>query len=138
MNQTRGYNGLGEAVKLLQLSELIATSTKAIIKEWSNGPTSEDTTLPSRELYELQRTLISAAGMVTELVQDPAMRLLEVSNQYFEARALFIAAEKRIPDILSEAGGNGLSVDDLGLKIGIESRKLCMNSSSDCTSSAEH
>ena len=55
--------------------------------------------------------MLAAVGMVTELVSDPSSRLLEVSSQYFEARALRIAAERRIPDLLAKGQGQGQLVD---------------------------
>lgn len=82
---------------------------------------------PSREVFDLQRNLLAAAGKLTELTSSPSSRLLEVSSQYFEARALHIAADKRIPDILSNAAGGSLHISALAAKVGIEPRKLCMS-----------
>lgn len=81
--------------------------------------------LPDRELFDHQRTLLAAAGTLTELVSEPQDRLLEVSSQYFEARALHIAADARIPNILAKYGDRGLAIDALASEVGIESRKLC-------------
>lgn len=58
--------------------------------------------LPSRRLYEAQRTLIALTGTLTELVAEPSLRILEVGCQYWESRALFIACERRIPDLLAQ------------------------------------
>lgn len=82
-------------------------------------------TLTDRELFDHQRTLLAAAGTLTELVSEPQNRLLEVSSQYFEARALHIAADARIPNILAKHGDSGLAVETLAAEVGIESRKLC-------------
>jgi hypothetical protein len=41
-----------------------------------------------------------------------------------ESRALYIAAERKIPDILAEAGEKGLAIQTLAEKTGIEYRKL--------------
>ena len=41
-----------------------------------------------------------------------------------ESRALFIAAERNIPDLLAEAGHDGLHVEALAEKTNIESKKL--------------
>lgn len=81
--------------------------------------------LPDRELFDHQRTLLAAAGTLTELVSEPQNRLLEVSSQYFEARALHIAADARIPNILAKHGDSGLAIEALAAEVGIESRKLC-------------
>lgn len=81
--------------------------------------------LPDRELFDHQRTLLAAAGTLTELVSEPQNRLLEVSSQYFEARALHIAADARIPNILAKHGESGVAIEALASEVGIESRKLC-------------
>lgn len=124
--------------KLRQLSGLI---TKAIdetitILESSSHDASGKPVVgnpPEWPLFDKRRTLLAAAGLLTELVSDPSNRLLEVSSQYFEARALHIAADARIPDLLSTSGSRGLHVQDLSSKIGIESRKLCMSQYSAAT-----
>ncbi len=120
---------LQDAVQLVQLTELISTTSRRLLSEWAEeAKTSaeEDTeskSLPSQALHEAQRTLLAAAGLLTELVSEPSSRLLEVSSSYFEARALHIAAEKRIPDLLAGKSG-GVEVGFLGEKTGIEPRKL--------------
>ena len=104
---------------------------KNVIKAWAHPASphargvsgSED--LATRELFDAQRILLAAAGMFTELVATPSARLLEVSSQYNESRALHIAAALRIPDILAGDAG-GISMDDLSSSVGVELRKLCM------------
>jgi hypothetical protein len=123
-----------DIVTLLQVVELIQDSAKQLINEWSKPSISGEKTtnlsdaLPSQGVYEAQRRLISATGKITELVADPSSRLIEFSTQYFETRALHIAAELRIADHLS-ASSNGLGVKALSEKVGIEEKKLCMPSS---------
>ena len=123
---------LADAHKLLQLLDLVAGSIRSVIAAWASpaaettGPAGNEN-LASWELFQAQRTLLSATGVLTELVANPSSRLLEVSSQYNESRALHIAASLRVPDLLAEAtknGSKGLSVEDLSAKIGIESRKL--------------
>ncbi|KAI8932345.1 hypothetical protein NX059_010538 [Plenodomus lindquistii] len=80
--------------------------------------------LPSKALFDAQRTLLATAGKLTELISEPSVRVLEMSSQYFEARYLHIAAEKRIPDILAGSGNAGVHVDTIAKTIGVESRKL--------------
>lgn len=78
----------------------------------------------------MQKTVLAAAGSLIELISEPSNRLIEVSMQYFEARALHLAAERRIPDLLSSRARDGdqvagLSVEEIGNETGIEPRKLC-------------
>ncbi|MCJ1467792.1 hypothetical protein MMC07_006417 [Pseudocyphellaria aurata] len=128
--------------QLLQLTELIAVTGRQIIDEWSKESEerkdavlpddgfSTSASLPSRELHEMQRTVKAAAGSLIELVEEPGHRLLEVTSQYFEARALHVAAERRIPDLLSSAlvrnkdQSAGLSVKEIGNATGVEPLKL--------------
>ncbi len=130
----RQPRSIDDAVRLLQLSELIASSTRTVIDEWTKeskraGTTGEDgspAVLPNWRLYQAQRELLAAAGTLTELASDPSSRLQEVSGQYFEARALHIAAEKRIADVIAEldTDGEGVPGDVIAEKVGIEPRKL--------------
>jgi hypothetical protein len=128
---------LSDVHQLLELVDLTRDSVQRIIGEWAKlpasssrkqgGPADEsEASLPSRELFEAQRTLIAASGKFVELVSSPSSRLLEVSSQYNEARCLHIAAVLRIPDILEENGDKGVSMERIAMKVGIETRKLGM------------
>lgn len=110
---------------LLQLSSLISETTKSLasVLSASTGSSSE-TTLPSTELYTLQQTLISATAMLSGLVADPSVRVIEIAAQFLEARALHVVVEKRIPDILAKAGDGGMKVGELGKAAGIDAWKL--------------
>ncbi|CUS10370.1 unnamed protein product [Tuber aestivum] len=118
-----------DAEQLLALSDIISKNARIVINEWAKNPidipdTKDGVSLPSHELYQARREILAAAGMLTEVIDEPQHRLLEVSSQYFESRALHIAAEHRIPDILKSHDKEGVSVQDLSAKIGIESKKL--------------
>lgn len=130
---------LTDAVRLIQLSNLLKASALTVIDEWAKetecklgkgsiDPSSHDSPrlLPSRKLHDAQRTILAVTGALTELVAEPYSRIQEVACQYWESRALYIAAERRIPDLLAEAGEDGLEVKELGSKTGIEHLKLCM------------
>ncbi|KAI2488246.1 O-methyltransferase A [Pyrenophora tritici-repentis] len=108
------------SAKLIQLGVLVQSALATLITSSEQSKES----LPPKELFNAQRTILSAAGMLTELVSTPSNRLLEVSTQYFEARALHIAAEKRIPDMLVGSDESGVAVEDLAKQVGIESTKL--------------
>ncbi|OTA52207.1 S-adenosyl-L-methionine-dependent methyltransferase [Hypoxylon sp. EC38] len=110
--------------RLLELGGLIQKSIASYVcsRHTSNGP--KEGTLPSKPLFEAQRNLLAAAGMLTELVSEPQARLLEVSTQYFEARCLHIITDKRIPDLLSKKGKVGLHIQELASVVEIEPKKL--------------
>lgn len=130
----RASKTLADAAQLLQLSELISTNIRSVIDAWakesqsedSNGPDGSPHILPSHQLHQAQRTLLAAVGTLTELVSEPSVRVIEVACQYWESRALSIAAERRIPDFLAQAGAKGLTVEELGDATGIEPLKLRM------------
>ncbi|KAI0872292.1 hypothetical protein GGS24DRAFT_491591 [Hypoxylon argillaceum] len=68
---------------------------------------------PTKPLFDAQRTLLAPAGLLTELISEPQNRLLEVSSQYFEARALHMIVDKRVPDILARSGDRGIDEEDV-------------------------
>ena len=128
----RPQKTLTNAAQLLQLSELLSTNIRIIIDEWAKeqqpqaiNDSVSSVSLPSRKLYEAQRTLLAITGSLTELVAEPSLRILEVGCQYWESRALYIAAERRIPDLLAETGKDGASAKQLASRTGIEYLKLC-------------
>lgn len=143
----RAPRTLADAVRLLKLADLLKESVLTVVNEWAeesypelartgkattNGTTrnsysSEDTPriLPSRKLHQAQRTILGITGAVTELVVEPQSRIQELGCQYLETRALFIVTERRVPDLLDEAGEEGLEVQKLAEQTGIESHKLC-------------
>ncbi|PNH47456.1 hypothetical protein VD0004_g823 [Verticillium dahliae] len=114
--------------RLLQLGELIQTNITQLIESRravaTTGNGTEPSDLPPWSVFNAQRALQAATGSLTELISQPENRLLEVSSQYFEARALHIAADARIPDLLAKAAPEGVPIDLLSAKAGIESRKL--------------
>ncbi|KAF7162427.1 hypothetical protein CNMCM5623_007718 [Aspergillus felis] len=120
-----------DAGQLLQTASIISSTAQTIIAEWSaeakasKGPRKQNVpTLPSRELFDAQRTILAAVGKLTELVSDPSARILEVATQFQESRSLYIAAERRIPDLLAAGDEDGVHVDVISQKARIEPRKL--------------
>ena len=131
---SRVPKSLNDGIQLLQISALITKHTQTVIEEWareqqegaSNDGASPDI-LPSQSLYQAQRALLALTGTLTELITDPSLRIMEVGCQYWESRALFIACERRIPDLLAAPGVDssiGLSAQQLGEMTGIEHLKL--------------
>ncbi|KAJ8124187.1 hypothetical protein ONZ43_g41 [Nemania bipapillata] len=110
--------------QLLQLGELIQKSIADYVKLKHSPSKKNESSLPAKPLFDVQRTLLAAAGLITELVSEPQNRLLEVSTQYFEARALHIVADKRIADVIAQSGDKGVDIKTLASAVGIESRKL--------------
>ena len=133
-----------DAAQLLQLCDLLTNSVRTIVNEWGKEsglnasatkgllekPTHQS--LPSHELYQAQRTVLAITGSLTELVHDGPGRIQELACQFWESRALFIAAERRIPDLLAEADGQTLTAEQLGSATGIEYLKLGTFSSIAC------
>ena len=116
--------------KLLALVDLVTQSAHATIEEWYKeelSPEAESTDLLSWELHNAQRAIIAACGAITDLVHDPQLRIFEVAAGFLEARALHIAAEHRVADILDKHGGgqnHGVSIDALAEHVGIDDQKL--------------
>lgn len=128
MERTR--RSLTDAANLLSITDLLNRSIRTVIDEWAKesvglpGTNGSPKILPSHELHQAQRTILAICGTLTELVAEPASRVIEVACGYWESRALYIAAERRIPDLLSRAGEGGMSAKELGKVTGIESAKL--------------
>ncbi|KAI1335920.1 S-adenosyl-L-methionine-dependent methyltransferase [Xylariaceae sp. FL0016] len=112
-------NGDQTLSKLQQLGVLIQSA----IASYTQHIDGEES-LPSRPCFDAERTLLSASGLLTELVGSPSKRLLEVSMQYFEARALHLVASQRIPDLLAKAGEEGVDLNTIAAASGVEALKL--------------
>jgi hypothetical protein len=122
-----------EVHELLQLVQLTEQAVHTIIGEWAKTESLEkdrkvvesaQSPLPSHELFNAKRTLISTTGKFVELVASPSERLLEVSSQYNEARCLHIVASSRIADILDTNSESGVAVEELSAQTGIQAQKL--------------
>ncbi|THC94252.1 hypothetical protein EYZ11_006261 [Aspergillus tanneri] len=120
---------IADAARLLELSDLISRTARLIIDQWATEtPAGTETgsvsNIASPALFNAQKTLLSASGLLTELVSEPSSRLLEVSSQYNEARALHIVAELRVPDVIAKKEGQKATIEELSEATGIEKRKL--------------
>ncbi|KDQ12506.1 hypothetical protein BOTBODRAFT_134671 [Botryobasidium botryosum FD-172 SS1] len=123
------------AKQLLELVDIVTSAAKTVITEWEKedaNPITDESIeakmsprLPTFELYNARKTIIAAAGSFIELAVEPQSRLLEVGAAYFESRALHIAAEHRVADLLAKADPNeGLSAKEISQVIGIHPQKL--------------
>ena len=85
----------------------------------------QSATLASPAVHNARRLTLAAVGKLTELASDPSNRLLEFASQYWESRCIFIAAERRLPDMIAETSiSAGARIDILSERSGIETRKL--------------
>ncbi|KAL8850368.1 MAG: hypothetical protein Q9221_004688 [Calogaya cf. arnoldii] len=100
-----------EADKLLLLADLLRDQALIVKEEWAkedfSGPAFNDTAriLPSVRLWEATKTIETISGGLVELVCEPNQRV-------------------QVPDLLAEAGDQGLDIDVLAAKTGIEASKL--------------
>ncbi|KAB2568991.1 O-methyltransferase gedA [Lasiodiplodia theobromae] len=111
--------------QLRQLCKLLTENIEVVINEWKKEKAPNE--VPSKEAYEAQRILTSAMGKVRELVVDPRYQIMEISQRYTDSRALFIAVERRVADLLEDGEGDGkqgCSLEFLAEKTGVERRKL--------------
>ncbi|THH22374.1 hypothetical protein EUX98_g8214 [Antrodiella citrinella] len=118
----------GKAECLRAVVKLLVEASEVVINEWEKEeqePNSKTTGLPSHELHNARRTALGAIGAYRELVVDPSAHLMEITLQFFESRALHIATEVRIADILDEGDHNnaGVHIDEISRRTGIKSHK---------------
>ncbi|MCJ1283722.1 hypothetical protein MMC26_003053 [Xylographa opegraphella] len=117
--------------ELLKATEILNTAVKTIAEEWTtaggDGTLIGDTrmVLPSSSGYNAQKTILGAMGKIQELVAIPQMKLIEMSEQFYESRALHIAAEHRIADLLSGHDDEGVPISELAKSTGLDCDKLC-------------
>ncbi|KAI0930161.1 hypothetical protein AcV5_006945 [Taiwanofungus camphoratus] len=118
--------------KLRSLIRLLTDASEVVIKEWESeaqesSPETESYTppLPSGELFDARRTVLGACGMCMDLVQEPQSRIMEIGTQYYISRALQIAAEGHVADVLAKADPKiGMPIQEIGKEVGIEAQKI--------------
>ncbi|KAF9493340.1 S-adenosyl-L-methionine-dependent methyltransferase [Pleurotus eryngii] len=117
--------------KLLATIQILQNAATGLVKEWQKEDKASQqeewvgSKLPSVEIYNATRTIMASCGLIGELVDEPQSRLLTVACEYFEARALHIASEHRIADLVANADPKvGVHIDVLAKATGIDSRKL--------------
>lgn len=119
-----------KAQQLRAAVSLLTEASEKVIKAWEADETAAPvdaggSLVPSRELYDGRRVILGSIGVFLELVSDPQARLMEVTHEFYEARALQITAEARIPDILAEGDPKtGVPIEVLSKKTGIKDHKL--------------
>ncbi|THH22375.1 hypothetical protein EUX98_g8213 [Antrodiella citrinella] len=105
---------------------LLTEASEKVIKAWEAEETSpSDGLVPSQELYDGRRIIMGSVGVFLKLVADPRVRLMVITHEFYEARALQIVAEARIPDLLAEGDPKvGVPIEVLSKKAGVKGQKL--------------
>lgn len=119
--------------KLLALIDLVNTAAQTVVQEWTKEDLqaqperkTEDS-IPSLRLYDAQRTIIGSCGGLSELLLHPEHLISEVALGFFQSRALHVAAENHIADILATAEhGSGMSIKKIGARAALDPHKLGM------------
>ncbi|PCH41151.1 S-adenosyl-L-methionine-dependent methyltransferase [Wolfiporia cocos MD-104 SS10] len=111
------------------LLRLLNDSAEVIIRDWESGeqttPVESGAPLPSPEVYEATRIVTGACGMFLDLVQEPGSRLTEIACANFISRALHVAIQARVAEILADADPTkGMSAALISEKTGINEQKL--------------
>ena len=69
--------------------------------------------------------IVAASGTFSELLLHPEHLIAEVGTGFIQARAVHIAVESRVADVLATAEhDNGMSAEDIGAAVGIDPLKL--------------
>lgn len=117
--------------KLLALVDLINTAAQTVVQEWAKEDLQTqcewkiENSIPPLQLHDAQRTIIGSCGGLSELLLHPEHLISEVALGFFQSRALHIAAENRIADILATAEhGNGMAIKEIGAKVALDPHKL--------------
>ena len=126
-------NNSNRAHTLRSLMQLLVDYSEVVIKEWEAedrpsvalGKPRLTSPLPSRQLFEAQRVIRGACGMVADLVQEPRLRLFELSTSFALSQAFDTTIRAGIPDILTSADETvGVSVTELSKRSGVDEKKL--------------
>lgn len=106
---------------LRSLIRLLNEASETVIREWEAEDAQvaiQDTLtkakVPSRELFDAQRTLVGACNMCIDIVDDPFNRIYDINLSVATSRALYIVIEAGIPDILDDVNAReGVSVSEI-------------------------
>ena len=143
MSMTGTSNRGNAAQTLRSLIQLLVDYSEVVIENWeavdqqdvSSDEPNLTPGLPSRQLYEAQRVIRGACGMVGNLVQDPRMRLVELSTSFALAQAFETTVRAGVPDLLASTDeSGGLPLTELSERSGVDEKKLGLFS----RSSREH
>ncbi|TCD63174.1 hypothetical protein EIP91_005871 [Steccherinum ochraceum] len=121
-----------KAQQLRTAIRLLTEASEVVIKDWENeerSPTtkqSDGSSVPSHALHDARRTMQGAMGLCNELVLEPRARLMEMALEFYEARALHVAVEAQVADILDAEGDKerGMTAAEISRKTGIKEHKI--------------
>jgi hypothetical protein len=74
--------------------------------------------------YKTVKTVLAAVGSLESLIVEPHAHLFSMATSYTIARALHVAAENNVAEVLAGAGEGGLRAAELATSTGIEEKKL--------------
>ncbi|KAL6234377.1 S-adenosyl-L-methionine-dependent methyltransferase [Aspergillus navahoensis] len=122
-------NLLSQIADLSAATRILNSSVDGLIAQWeadgAEGQSLENgVLLPTKAAYEAHKTILGAIGKIQELVASPPIRLIETSCQFYESRALHIAAEHRVADLVAAAGEQGLAIGELAKKANVDADML--------------
>lgn len=119
--------------QLRDVLKLLSEGVERLASEWESSPTRApvgsgkdrvgDTV--SHAEYDAVKVILAACGSLESLVLDPCTRLSTLSMSYILARALHVAAEYNVAELLARGGHEGIRASDLAASTGIEEGKLC-------------
>lgn len=123
------------ASEILQLAELISSSAKTLIenarKDNVTLPDLNDPfTIPSEafrgnpESALAANVIVAAASQLATAVGPPPLSIFTMVAGHFRSAALRVCLELNVTEILREAGPQGLHVDDIAARAGVDSMKL--------------
>ncbi|OAL29887.1 hypothetical protein AYO22_01793 [Fonsecaea multimorphosa] len=133
------------AAQLREVLALLSAAVESLASEWESSPghddaaasatdtenaaaattTTKNTNTVSHAENDAVKVIIAALGSIESLVLDPHTRLLNLSMSYLIARALHVAAEHGVAELLARAEQGGVSAVQLAKETGIEEGKLC-------------
>ncbi|KIW97886.1 uncharacterized protein Z519_01470 [Cladophialophora bantiana CBS 173.52] len=113
------------ATQLRQILALLSVAVENLASEWESSPSQDTSSTMSHAECDAVKTIIASLGSLESLVLDPHTRLLNLSMSYLVSRALHIAAEHEIAELLSQDTNDGVSAAHLARVTGIEEGKLC-------------
>ena len=118
--------------QLRETLALLSTAVEKIASEWEQRSDNRDIHAKmgadlsiSHVEHDAVKMVLAAIGSLESLIVEPHMRLNILSSSYTIPRALHIAAEKNVAEVLAQGKNNGVHAADLARSTGIEEKKLC-------------
>jgi hypothetical protein len=120
----------GAAARLKEIGALLTGAIDTLSSQWEasadaslNGDAGAKSRPVTQTEFQASRVIHSAVGALECLVVAPPNFLTNLCMSYSISRALHIAAEHNIAELLSQAD-DGQSVERLAAEIGLETGKL--------------